>query len=319
MREPDLQPALTHGERVRLIPVERLLDLRGELRELEAREALNGFQRWILAHKYTLEVPAAHARSIVLVAVPHPMFARVELAWQGRTVRCASLVMSDFETTERSLRALFDERGLLFVPVSDLPMKRLAARSGLAVYGRNNVCFVEGMGSQLSFAAYLTDVPCDDVSWAELRPAPLCARCEVCLNDCPTGAIREDRFLIDNERCLSYLNESADPFPGWLPASAHHCLYDCLRCQLRCPMNKPYARPGIGPIPFSEEETDMLLSGVPAEAYPPDLREKARLLGLDQWPAGLARNVRILIAQAEAGGGERWVRAVTSRGAPGSP
>jgi len=297
MREADLQQALSHGEAGRLIPVERLRQLRAELRELEARETLNGFQRWILHHKYTLEVPASAvgARSIVLVAIPHPTYARVELAWQGRTVRCASLVLSDFDGTEAGLRALFASRGQWLVPAPDLPLKRLAVRSGLAVYGRNNVCYVEGMGSQLSFAAYLTDAPAQDPAWVELRAAALCDRCRVCVKDCPTGAIREDRFLIDNERCLSYLNESADEFPAWLPPSAHHTLYDCLRCQLRCPMNKAYAARVIGPIPFSEEETGLLLSGAAFEAYPAPLRQKARLLGLDQWPAGLARNVRALL------------------------
>ena len=36
-------------------------------------------------------------------------------------------------------------------------MKLAAVRSGLAQYGRNNICYVEGMGSFFSFHAYLTD------------------------------------------------------------------------------------------------------------------------------------------------------------------
>jgi epoxyqueuosine reductase len=181
------------------------------------------------------------------------------------------------------------------VPAPDLPLKRLAARSGLAAYGRNNVCYVDGMGSHLSFAAYYSDVPCDDERWMELRPAARCARCKVCLNDCPTGAIRESRFLIDNQRCLSYLNESSGDFPGWLPASVHHCVYDCLRCQLRCPMNKEVAGNVTGPIEFDREETEMLLAGAPVGSLPPALQRKARHLGIDEWPPdAIARNLKTL-------------------------
>jgi epoxyqueuosine reductase len=35
------------------------------------------------------------------------------------------------------------------VALSLLPLKSLAVRSGLAAYGRNNVCYVPGMGSFL--------------------------------------------------------------------------------------------------------------------------------------------------------------------------
>jgi epoxyqueuosine reductase len=38
-------------------------------------------------------------------------------------------------------------------------LKRLAVRSGLARYGRNNVTYVEGMGSFLELSASLTDMP----------------------------------------------------------------------------------------------------------------------------------------------------------------
>lgn len=297
-----LEGAFTQGEAFRLLPVERLADLRAELRAFRAAEELNPFQRWILSDLYALDLPpaAAGARSVLLVAVPHPPYARVELRWQGRTCRCAALVWSDIDRTERDLRTFFEARGSSLLPAPELPLKRLAARSGLARYGRNNVCYVEGMGSHVSFAAWLTDVPVEPGPWVELRTPDRCTRCRACLDACPTGAIRADRFLIDNERCLSFLNEGADPFPSWLPASVHHTLYDCVRCQQGCPLNAPYAGSVVGPIVFDEDETGQLLAGTPFAECAAPLREKARRLALDRWAAGLARNVRALLEQDEA-------------------
>ncbi|MBN1873490.1 MAG: 4Fe-4S binding protein [Anaerolineae bacterium] len=157
------------------------------------------------------------------------------------------------------------------------------------------------MGSFFSFVAYFSDIPCDNDDWVEIRQADVCTHCRICFNNCPTGAIREDRFLIDNERCLSYFNENAGEFPEWIPLSAHHCLYDCLKCQINCPMNKEYVNNVIGPIRFSEDETDRLLSGSPFDTYPPDLKQKSKKLGLHQWPAGIPRNLSILLARTSAG------------------
>ncbi len=58
-----------------------------------------------------------------------------------------------------------------------------------------------------------------------------------------------DRFLIDNTRCLTYLNEVGkeyDGFPEWAPPSAHHTAYGCSRCLEVCPENRAYiGRPGV--------------------------------------------------------------------------
>lgn len=175
-----------------------------------------------------------------------------------------------------------------------LPLKLLAARSGLAVYGKNNICYVEGMGSFLTLVSYFSDLPCAEDNWQEIRLMDDCSDCQVCLSNCPTGAIQRDRFLIDNERCLSYFNEAAGDFPEWLPRSAHHCLYDCLKCQLNCPQNRDYIDNVIGPIEFDAEETGMLLDGKPMREFPPALKRKARLLGMDSWLDVMPRNMMVL-------------------------
>jgi epoxyqueuosine reductase len=290
------QEASAHGDRLRVVPAGHIQSLREEIALFQEQNDLNDFQKWIVNDLYRFDMPslAFPVQSIIIVAIPHPAYAKVEFVRRGRKYYFACLVMSDFDLTGKYIGDFLAQRGYHREDAPNLPMKRLAVKSGLAVYGRNNICYVEDMGSFLSFAAYYSDVPCDESEWMEVRMADNCARCRACLHHCPTGAIRDDRFLIDNERCLSYLNEGPGEFPEWLPLSVHHCVYDCLQCQIHCPMNKAYADHIVEGIGFDETETDILLSGVPFDKYGPAMKQKAKVLGLDQWPDGIPRNLQAL-------------------------
>jgi Uncharacterized Fe-S protein len=283
------------------LSVERLRELEAEIKSFAASEDLNGFQRWIVEGLYGFEAEGAsfEPRSVIVLAVPHPPYAHVEFAYRGSRHAGLSLVPADLDAAGRELAAGLAAEGYAAQRASRLPLKRLAVRSGLAAYGRDNITYVEGLGSFFSLDAYFTDKPCVDDPWTELRVAPACRLCRSCIEACPLGAIREDRFLIDNERCLSCHNERPEPFPEWIPPKVHHSPYDCLRCQLACPMNRPYLGRAIGPICFDEAETETLLAGKAFEELQPELKAKSRLLGLYQWAAALPRNLRALLeAQA---------------------
>ncbi len=238
-----------------------------------------------------------------MMAVPRPTYAKVEFAWQGKIYHTLSLASSEMDSddaptvTKEYLDNYLSPKGYHIKYASNMPLKRLATRSGLAVYGRNNICYVEGMGSSLTLVAYFTDMPCTEDDWAEIRQAETCNNCYICINNCPTKAIRKDSFLIDNERCLSYFNESPEEFPEWIPLSAHHCVYDCLKCQLKCPMNKKYINHVIGPIEFSEEETNRLIAGAKYHEFNPVLQRKVKILGMDKWLEAIPRNLLVLFEQ----------------------
>ncbi len=296
------QEAMLHGDKLQVIPIKRLQSIKNEIDVFKENEDLNGFQNWIVNDLYKFEVPMLEftIKSIILIAVPHPAYANVELTRQGKKYNVLSLAASDIDNTEKYLKDFLVTKKFHIEGTSSLPMKRLAAQSGLAVYGRNNICYVEGMGSCFSFVAYFSDIPFDNDEWTEMRHAETCTKCKVCLNNCPTGAIRAERFLIDNERCLSYFNEMAAEFPQWIPKSAHHCIYDCLKCQIKCPMNKEYVNNVIGPIKFSEDETEMLMQGRTYDEFSPELKQKSNLLGLHRWPDGIPKNLRVLFELSES-------------------
>lgn len=50
---------------------------------------------------------------------------------------------------------------------TNLPLKLLAARSGLGSYGKNNICYVPGMGSYHRLMAFYSDDPASEDSWQE--------------------------------------------------------------------------------------------------------------------------------------------------------
>ncbi|HEY5465466.1 MAG TPA: 4Fe-4S double cluster binding domain-containing protein, partial [Clostridia bacterium] len=149
-------------------------------------------------------------------------------------------------------------------------------------------------GSLFTLTAYYTDLPCMEDDWTEVCQAAPCTDCSACINNCPTHAIREDRFLIDNEKCLSFYNEGPGEIPEWVPLSAFQCVYDCLECQAGCPMNAEYLDHVIGPITFSEAETAMIMGEKDFHEFDPALQKKVEVLGMTQWLPAIPRNLRIL-------------------------
>lgn len=224
------------------------------------------------------------------------MYANVEFTYQGNTYEARGLLGSNNEEIASYVTECVGRAGFHAREVSNLPMKRLAVQCGLAVYGRNNITYVEGMGSNVIYQAFATDIVCSEATWRPMCHASLCDTCQICENMCPTQAIRKEHFLIDNQRCLSCLNESGEPFPDWLPNDVHHTLYDCTRCQEKCPMNQGLDNVYDKTVYLSEEEIHILLAGKKNdEGLSQDFKEKAKLLGLFRWPDGLTKNIRAII------------------------
>jgi len=153
---------------------------------------------------------------------------------------------------------------------AQIPVKTLSVRSGLAKYGKNNITYIEGIGSFYRLVAFYSDYSIEEDNWQELRMMDLCKNCSACVRNCPTGAIPTDRFLLRAGKCLTYHNEQPKdiPFPDWIDQSWHNCLVGCLHCQLVCPANnkvKDWVEPG--PI-FNENETRLMLKGEKFEDLP---------------------------------------------------
>jgi epoxyqueuosine reductase len=300
------QEILNHGDKFTMVPVSRLQDIKQDVTDLKARESLNNFQTYIVNDLYGLDVPETDFAicSILIVASPKPLLAKIAFTWQGQRIPLTlpASYMNEVSgplKVEHYLNEFLNPRGYHVTYAPRLPRKLLAVRSGLGLYGRNNICYVEGMGSSPLLITYFSDIPCPEDKWHNICHMPACQKCTACLDNCPTGAITTDRFLIDNERCLTYFNESGGEydFPDWIDAAAHHAIYGCIRCQIICPMNKKYLSNIIKPVEFTEAETLLLMAGKSFEHLPETLQQKVHAIDMENYLGALPRNLRVLFDQ----------------------
>ncbi len=243
------------------------------------------------------------AKSMIVIAVPRPQ-SQVVFTWNGekQALILPPTYVAHEETTKRIedlLTKFLGSRGY-HVARTALPLKLLAVRSGLGEYGRNNICYVPGMGSFLQLVAFYSDLPCEEDHWRKVQMMKRCQRCHACRRNCPAGAVPSDRFLLRAERCIVFHNERKGniPFPTWMDPSWHNCLYGCLHCQRVCPEDKDLIQWIENEEEFSQEETALLLEGVPRNQLPATTARKLEHLNLIDDLDSLPRNLGVLFRKS---------------------
>ncbi len=297
-----LEKVSSHGWQGRIIPIERLGDLKGAILDRHARGLLDETFYEEALRLFSFERPAdlAEACSIIVLAVPVP---QVRLFFARNGKRLAAIVPPTYvRYTARTTDVRADLASWLAlegyrVANSSLPLKTLAVGSGLAQYGRNNITYVTGMGSFLQLVSAFSDLPCLDDPWREPQALSRCDSCVACRKHCPSGAIPQDRFLLRAELCLTFHNERAGDFPGWIDPSWHNCLIGCMRCQDVCPENKTVISHFDDMAEFSEKETELLLERVPFDRLPSETADKLRGLEINEEYPRLCRNLSMLVGE----------------------
>jgi epoxyqueuosine reductase len=179
-----------------------------------------------------------------------------------------------------------------------VPLKLLAARSGLGRYARNSLIFVDGMGSYNLLYAFLTDHPCADDQWTDFQILDECNHCHACERTCPSGCISRWSYAVNIDKCLTIYNENAGEFPNWILGSMHHALMGCMKCKSPCPVNEGIAELSGEMGDVTEAETLKILKGTPDDALLKSLQVKLRrfraVQAKDQFPI-LSRNLKALI------------------------
>ncbi len=111
--------------------------------------------------------------------------------------------------------------------------RRWAERAGLGWIGKNHLLIHPTLGSFVHIGILVLQEECE----AYGRPlANSCEDCTLCLQVCPTGAIRGTHF--DARKCVSYLTiERKEPLEEKYKSIVEQSLYGCDRCQDVCPYN----------------------------------------------------------------------------------
>ncbi len=298
----DLEKLTREGYKYRVVSVRHLTDLQSEIEcRIEKNQFDEEFQQTYM-YRFSFSPPAEleNAKSVIVVAMPRPATKAV-FNWNGQ--RQAFILPPTYTVyDQKRLHAqnlVAEAVGTLGyrVAAANLPLKLLAVRSGLAEYGRNNIAYVEGMGSFMRLTAVYSDMPVEHDVWHGAKTMHLCQGCDQCQNACPTGAIPRDRFMLNAECCLTFHNEKPGSvsFPGWIKTDWHNAVVGCIKCQEACPKNKPFLDFYGDMVEFSQEETELLLNGTTLDKMSSSMLDKMQRLSLMDYFGEMPRNLSVLL------------------------
>ncbi len=286
------------GYRGAVLPIEHVAQLKSEIEEGLSQGKIDAgvYDRYLAEFEFDVATRFPRARSIIMTAAPQPQ-RRVTFRFNGQTYPVI-VPPTYYGDTDKQIRSILQNiltfNDYQLYPAA-LPLKLLAVCSGMAKYGKNNIAYVEGLGSFARLRAFLSDMPPGRSEWSEPRVMKACDKCKACLNECPTGAIAADRFSVHAERCITFFNEGSEEFPEWIDPAWHNSLVGCMRCQLVCPVNKRFTKWVEDGEDFNEAETELILNRVPLDRIPPETVHKLNRCYMLEYLDLLPRNFRALL------------------------
>ncbi len=273
------------------------LDHEGKLSDHEI------YRKYIGTKKFEIPENFPDARSIIIIAVfTRLMLLNFHLYNKKYRIMVPPLYyddgISDEMLTDTVSRDIIQESGYKIQKAQRLHLKLTAVRSGLGVYGRNNLCYVHNMGSLLALYAYFTDYDFAVDNWKEIKMMETCRDCRICATQCPCSCISEENFVINAGKCLTLYNEIPGEFPAWLNPESHNALVGCMKCQMTCPANHDVITQTGMLDDITEEETLQILNGSPDEKVLHSIWRKLRMPSPDalkEFFPVLTRNLNVLL------------------------
>lgn len=247
-----------------IVRIDHLHDLQEEMQKLYQSRLISPaiIRKYLNRFQYDYSTKISNAQSIIIIALPQPI-TLLSFPWRGKNKEIMLPPTYVYTQGENSILEIIkkelSQNHFSFIKAT-LPLKILAVKSGLSQYGRNNISYIHQLGSFYRLLAFVSDMPTDTDSWGTIQRMDSCNKCSACLNRCPNQCIDITRTLIDASKCLTYLNESSEPFPNWLDSTKHNSWVGCMNCQLACPQNKN--RHQIKKINFSESQMEELLQAL---------------------------------------------------------
>ncbi len=306
-------PTSTTNENIvyqyKIVSVDHLDELQEDIDKLRRAGKLSDhevYRSYIDTKKFQVPETIPNAKFLIVIAVLTKLVL-VNFHFDGKKHEFMippqyyddGLELEDLENVVN--KEIIIESGYKIERSTKLHLKLLAARSGLGKYGRNNICYVDEMGSLITLYAFFTDFQFDVDNWTEIQMMDYCKRCTTCMNNCPTHAIPtspEENFVINVGKCLTLYNEIDGEFPPWIDKGAHNALEGCMRCQLTWPGNSKSIKLTQRFDDVTEEETKMILEGSPDEYLLNALSDKIKMFSRSyankKFPS-FKRNLEVLL------------------------
>jgi epoxyqueuosine reductase len=256
--------------RFKTVSINHLEELKSYISALDKKGALSQnevFRYYISSLSYNVPEEIPNAKSIIIIGIELSLKQlKFEYNNNIHTVRIppnyCDFGFSQETVEDLILNEIIPEPGHKIVGGNrSVHLKHLAVRSGLALYGRNNICYVDGMGSFVTFFAFYSDFEFPNDDWQDIRMMQECENCNICRTLCPTKAIPTEMGIINIEKCIPLYNEILGDIPNWIDPQAHNALMGCLHCQLKCPANKEALNRTEDCGFLNERETKKILAG----------------------------------------------------------
>jgi len=225
----------------RVMSVKHLQQLQDKIDKLHKEKKISQhetLQHYIGKFKFAVPKDFPEAKSVIVLAVECNL-AKIPFHYKGK--KYDVLLPGNYSATSKTPKEEIDDFVLeKIIGQSDyrvqqtrqLHLKFLTTSSGLGRYGRNNISYVDELGSFIELYAIFTDYEFDEDHYVEAKMMDRCEKCTICIDRCPNQCISQDNFIIDVERCIPLYNEISGEFPEWLVTDSHMAIMGCLHCQM---------------------------------------------------------------------------------------
>lgn len=290
----------------KVMSVNRLPDLQKDIDKLKQQKKISEheiFRNFIYPLKFIVPKNFPEAKYLIFLALEAKL-AHINFHYNNSVYNVMippnycdyGVSTDDFE--EFILKEIIKKPGYKVEYTENVHLKLLASRSGLGRYGRNNIIYVDSLGSLVVLYSFFTDYDFGIDNWEEIKMMEQCEKCSICINKCPTQAISRENFIINVDRCLSLYNELPGEIPNWIDSDAHNAIIDCMKCQMYCPANKLAMKDSIRFPDITEEETKAILEENYNEILVKSICEKLKIFRseeADYYMPIIKRNLKFLL------------------------
>lgn len=297
-----------YGFEASVISINHINELQYDIENIQNKyEDVNiNLSRYLNKFDYEILKKFPEVSSIIVIAVPQPIVRiHFTLGSKKHAVIMPPMYLFnssvEYEYKQENIAKITSVINKILTPQNykvmktNLPCKPAAVRSGLGVYGKNNICYINSQSSFYWLGVYVSDMPCENKPLKKYSTMDMCKNCDLCLKNCPAGAIANDRFIVHADKCITLQNESTNDFKNWIEPKWHNSIIGCMRCQIICPVNKNSIRNIKDLAEFDDLETKMILAETPLSELSSITYKKLKEINFIEYYDLLARNLNVLI------------------------